>query len=126
MILVDTSLWIDHLRSEHPRLSALLNHGDVLVHPWVTGEIALGTLHHREEILGLLRGLPQAIVADHDEMLRFIDHHDLFGAGIEYVDAHLLASSRLTPDSALWTRDRRLSAVAESLGLAYQPPPARP
>lgn len=124
MILVDTSLWIDHLRSGNAGLARLLDNTEVLVHPWVIGELALGNLSRRAEVLGLLRGLPQAAVAENDELLRFIEQEALHGAGIGYVDAQLLAASRLTPDTTLWTRDKRLSAVAVRLGLGFQPPTA--
>lgn len=117
MILVDTSLWIDHLRSGNDTLVALLERGAVLAHPWVTGELALGNLGSREEVLGLLRSLPQATVAEDDEVLRLIEDEALHGAGIGYVDAQLLAASRLTPDARLWTKDKRLSTLAARLGL---------
>ncbi len=121
MILVDTSVWIDHLRAGDAVLQALLGDGKVLAHPFVTGEIALGPLRQRDVILGALQDLPQALVATDREMLHFIDRHGLFGLGIGYVDAHLLAAVRLMADAALWTRDKRLSAVADRLGLAADP-----
>jgi predicted nucleic acid-binding protein len=118
MILVDTSIWVDHLRAADDRLALLLDHGEVLTHPSVTGELALGTLRERELIFGALQDLPQAIIASDDEVLQFIDRQSLYGRGIGYVDAHLLTAVQLTPDAALWTRDRRLQAVAVQLGLA--------
>ncbi len=121
MILVDTSVWIDHLRSGNRALSALLQRGAVLGHPWVTGELALGNLAARAEILGLLRGLPRATAATDDEVLRLIEDEALHGLGIGYVDAQLLAACRLTRDAWLWSRDRRLAASAARLGLAYRP-----
>ena len=93
MILVDTSIWIDHLRTGDPELGELLRDGQVLAHPWVTGELALGHLSRRSEILGLLQNLPQATVATDDEVLTFRDKRHLFGLGIGYVDAHLLVSA---------------------------------
>jgi hypothetical protein len=102
-------------------LTELLVNGAVLAHPWVIGELALGNLSHRAEILGLLGGLPRATVARDDEILRLIELKTLYGAGIGYVDAQLLAATRLTRDTRLWTRDRRLSAVTTRLGLAFQP-----
>ena len=96
MILVDTSIWIDHLRSGNAALVRLLDNSAVLAHPWVTGELALGNLSHRDEVISLLRGLPQAALADNDEVLRLIDQEGLYGAGIGYVDAQLLAATRLT------------------------------
>ncbi len=121
MILVDTSLWIDHLRSGNDVLADLLDNNAVLAHPWVTGELALGNLTHRAEILALLRALPQATLAEHDEVLLLIEQQALSGAGIGYVDAQLLAASRLTPDTKLWTTDKRLANIAARLGLEYQP-----
>lgn len=122
MILVDTSIWIDHLRCGDAVLFGLLGNGAVFAHPWVTGELALGNLGQREEILELLHGLPQATVAADPEVLRLVEQESLYGAGIGYVDAQLLASARLTPDARLWTRDKRLSALAKSLALGFQPP----
>ncbi len=118
MILVDTSIWIDHLRTGDRELGELLRDGQVLAHPWVTGELALGHLSRRSEILGLLHNLPQATVATDDEVLTLIDKRQLFGLGIGYVDAHLLAATTLTTAARLWTRDKRLAAVAVQHGLA--------
>ncbi|MDT0263783.1 type II toxin-antitoxin system VapC family toxin [Jatrophihabitans lederbergiae] len=118
MILVDTSVWIDHLRTGEPDLAALLQDGHVLAHPWVTGELALGHLARRSEILGLLGNLPQATAATDVEVLSLIARHQLFGLGIGYVDAHLLAATMLTTGARLWTRDKRLAAVAAQHGLA--------
>jgi predicted nucleic acid-binding protein len=118
VILVDTSIWIDHLRTGDPELSELLRDGQVLAHPWVTGELALGHLSRRSEILGLLHNLPRATVATDDEVLTLIDKRQLFGLGIGYVDAHLLAATKLTTAARLWTRDKRLAAVAVQHGLA--------
>jgi hypothetical protein len=118
VILVDTSVWIDHLRAGDEPLAARLQAGEVLAHPWVIGELALGNLGQRQVILSSLRRLPQAAVATDEEVLLFIERNNLAGLGIGYVDAHLLASTRLSPGATLWTRDRRLSKVAEGLGLA--------
>jgi len=118
MILADTSIWIDHLNRNEPDLLRQLEAGAVLAHPFIIGEIALGNLRQRALILGALRDLPQAIIATDDEVMDFIDRHSLAGRGIGYVDAHLLASVRLTPDARLWTRDRRLSTLADGLGLS--------
>jgi predicted nucleic acid-binding protein len=128
VILVDTSVWIDHLRAGDPELASLLHNGDVLAHPWVTGELALGHLAQRSEILGLLQNLPQAKAATDVEVLTLVDSHQLFGLGIGYVDAHLLAATMLTTGARLWTRDKRLAAVAAQHGLASgnaQSPSAR-
>ena len=118
MILVDTSVWVEHLRVASAILTELLDHGEILGHPFVLGELTLGSLRQRETFLSDMRDLPQAIVAEDEEVLRLIDRHMLFGRGIGYVDAHLLAAARLTARSRLWTRDRRLQAVAAELGLA--------
>lgn len=125
MILADTSIWIDHLREGDATLARLLNDSAVLGHPCVTGELALGNMRNRGEVIGLLRDLPRATVAEHDEVLRLIADEQLHGHGIGYVDAQLLAASRLTPDAVLWTRDKRLSAVADRLGTSFQPPTRR-
>jgi predicted nucleic acid-binding protein len=123
VILVDTSIWIDHLRSGNATLARLLDTSAVVAHPWVIGELALGNLNHRDEVIGLLHGLPQATVATSDETLRLIDQEVLYGAGIGYVDAQLLAATRLTPDTTLWTGDKRLSAITTRLGLDFAPTP---
>lgn len=122
MILVDTSIWVDHLRAGHPTLVSLLDRGLVLGHPWVTGELALGHLSQRHEILGLLSSLPQAEVATPAEILIFVERHRLQGLGIGYVDAQLLAATRLTPDTRLWTDDKRLAAAGSRLGLLTDSP----
>jgi predicted nucleic acid-binding protein len=121
VILVDTSIWLDHLRSGDATLARLLGNGAVLAHPWVTGELALGNLSRRSELIDLLRGLPHATVADDDEVLMLIESEGLAGAGIGYVDAQLLAATRLTPDATLWTRDQRLAAAAGRLELEFRP-----
>jgi predicted nucleic acid-binding protein len=120
MILVDTSVWIDHFRAGEPVLANLLRETRVLMHPAVRGELALGHLAHREETLTLLGKLPASEIATDTEVLAFIDAHGLSGSGIGYVDAHLLAGVSLSLGARFWTRDRRLGAVAERLGLAYQ------
>jgi hypothetical protein len=118
VILVDTSVWVDHLRSGDARLAALLQAGDVLAHPFVTGEIALGNLKQRQTVLTALANLPQALVASDSEVLHFIDRNNLAGLGIGYIDAHLLASARLDAGTKIFTRDKRLQAVAIRLSLA--------
>jgi predicted nucleic acid-binding protein len=118
VILVDTSIWVDHLRWGDDRLTSLLNAGMVLTHPFVIGELALGNLGARETILSDLSDLPCAVVATESEVLRFIDRYALFGRGAGYVDIHLLAAVQLTADAELWTRDKRLHSIAVQLGLA--------
>lgn len=125
MILVDTSVWIDHLRTANANLARLLGDGAVLSHPWVTGELALDNLGNRAEVIALLRNLPRATVAADEEVLGLIDRATLAGTGIGFVDAALLAATRLTPDAKLWTRDKRLSAVAVRLGVGFAPPSER-
>jgi predicted nucleic acid-binding protein len=121
VILIGTSIWIDHLRSGDAGLARLLGEGAVLGHPWITGELALGNLGSRDEILVLMQGLPQATVASDHEVLTLIKRERLYGSGIGYIDAQLLAAARLPTDTALWTRDKRLLAVTVRLGLDYQP-----
>jgi hypothetical protein len=123
VILVDTSIWVDHLRSGDKVLTSLLDANLVLSHPFVIGELALGHLRQSELVLGLLQDLPQATVATDEEVLRFIGRHALTGLGIGYVDAHLLAATRLTAGASLWTRDKRLLAAAGRLGLVAEPSP---
>jgi predicted nucleic acid-binding protein len=118
MILVDTSVWVDHLRQGDAGLAAGLQAGAVGMHPFVVGELACGNLRARAEMLALLQALPPVPKANEFEVLYFIDTHSLMGCGIGYVDAHLLASSRLA-GAALWTRDKRLRAVATELALAH-------
>jgi len=122
VILVDTSVWVDHLRTSDERLAGLLDAGMVLVHPFVIGELALGSMGRRETVLSAMSDLPRAIVATDAEVLHFIDRHTLFGRGAGYIDVHLLAAVRLTAGAELWTRDKRLLGVAVQLGLAVTPP----
>jgi predicted nucleic acid-binding protein len=120
VILVDTSVWIDHLRSTNQQLVTLLTNNSVLAHSFVIGELALGTLRKPEGLLSSLVRLPQALRAEDAEVLQLIRTRNLAGLGIGYVDAHLLASTLLTPDASLWTHDKRLAAVASRLALAPQ------
>lgn len=117
MILADTSIWIDHLRRADVVLSERLTRQQILVHPFVTGEIALGSLKDRRSVVRELQRLPQVKAARDDEVLAFVERCGLAGRGIGYIDAHLLASVRLTPGARLWTRDKRLAEVADELSL---------
>jgi predicted nucleic acid-binding protein len=121
VILVDTSVWVEHLRRGLPRLATLLQEGRVLIHSWVIGELACGNLRNRADVLELLQGLPAAVVASDQEVLLMIEQHQLMGRGIGYVDAHLLASTKLS-HCQLWTQDRRLAVLAEERGLAAPEP----
>lgn len=118
MILVDTSVWIDHLRTSIASLADALEAEEVMVHPFIVGELACGELKQRGEVLRLLATLPSAIVATDDETLHFIERHHVMGKGIGYPDAHLLASIALTDGAQLWTRDKRLAAVAAELKMS--------
>jgi len=122
VILVDTSVWVDHFRGDEDGLADLLESGQVLIHPFIIGELALGQLRQRAVILEDLRALPSSDVATDEEVLHFIDSRAIFGRGIGYVDAHLLAAVTLTAGANLWTRDRRLASVAAELDLAASPP----
>jgi len=116
MILVDTSIWVDHFRQPNVRLAALLNNAEVLTHSFVIGELALGNLTNRNVILSLLHDLPIAPSAQDEEVLQLIERRSLHGVGIGYVDAHLIAAALLVA-SSLWTRDKRLQSVAARAGI---------
>ena len=120
MVLVDTSIWVDHLRSTNTGLAGLLDHGQVLIHPMVIGELACGNLHNRHTLIALLHKLPHAAEATHSEALHCLEHNRLMGKGVGWIDIHLLASVLLTPDASLWTKDRRLHAVAGELELCWR------
>ena len=117
MILADTSVWIDHLRLGNKRLQTLLEAGEICCHPFVLGEVACGNLKNRSEILTLLGVLPGSVVAEHNEVLAFIERHNLSGSGLGWIDVHLLASAKLTKCS-LWTMDRALGRAARNLGIS--------
>jgi len=118
MILADTSVWVQHFRRDDPRLRELLIDGQIRMHPFVIGEIACGNLRSRQKLLNDLRGLPAAISAGQEEVLGFLEQHRLFGQGITWIDAHLLASARLS-NCRLWTLDTRLLAAAKRLHMGY-------
>ena len=117
MILVETSVWIDHLRVADRQLAGLLLDEQVLCHPFVVGEIACGAMKRRAEILGLLQSLPPAPVVDFEEVLAFVEAHALMGSGLGWIDVHLLASARVAGER-LWSRDQRLARAARRLGVA--------
>lgn len=120
MILVDTSVWVDHLRSSEPKLAASLEGGRVMTHLFVVGELACGNLKNRGEILKLLGDLPAAPTATDMEALEFIERRALMGRGIGYIDVHLLAAAVLSVDTRLWTRDKRLADAAKELDIAFE------
>jgi hypothetical protein len=119
VILVDTSVWVEHLRFGVPALAALLDDGQVLMHPFVLGELACGNLKNRRVVLDLLVRLPAATTATDFEALRLIEGHALMGRGIGYIDVHLLAAARLGGTVGLWTRDSRLAEAAAALDVAF-------
>ena len=116
MVLVDTSIWIDHLRSGNAKLTALLNDGEAAIHPFIIVELACRNLKNRKEIISLLHALPHIDKADDDEVLFFIEKHKLMGLGIGLIDCHLLASCKLSK-AKLLTKDKRLHTAAEQLSL---------
>ena len=120
MILVDTSVWIDHLRSVDDGLASLLNDNQAMIHPFVIGELACGNLKNRTEALPRLQDLFTVPAATDAEVLFFIERQQLMGQGIGYVDAHLLTATALLSSACLWTRDKRLRTVAASLELLYK------
>lgn len=122
MILVDTSIWIDHFRKSEAILSERLLERKILSHPFTIGELACGNLVNRKQVLDRFADLPQAPVASDDEVLRLIEIHRLMGRGIGYIDAHLLASTALSNNTRLWTRDLRLRSIAEELELCFHEP----
>ena len=117
MTLADTSVWVDHLRRGNSRLGQLLLDGEVLSHPFVVGELACGFLTRRSEILSLLDTLPKIAVADHEEVLRLVDSHRLYGRGLGWIDMHLLASAVLS-NTPIWTLDKSLARSAKAIGVA--------
>jgi predicted nucleic acid-binding protein len=118
MVLVDTSVWVSHLREGNPRLVSLLNDGDVVCHPFIVGELACGNLRNRAEILSLLHSLPMADQAEHEEVLQFVESNDLMGRGLGYVDVHLLASAVLS-GVPIWTLDKKLRAACSKVDVCY-------
>lgn len=118
MVLVDTSVWVDHLRGKPTGLAKLLDEGAVVCHPFIIGELACGNIRNRDEILQLIQALPSTTQAEHDEVLQFIQANGIHGRGLGWIDTHLLASALLSGCS-LWTKDRSLATVAAEFNLAY-------
>lgn len=119
MILADTSVWVDHLRSPDPAFVSVLERGEVLMHPFVIGELACGHLRNRRELLALWGNLPACAVATDDEALGFIERMKLMGAGLGYIDVHLLAATALEGTARLWTHDKPLALVAARMHLLH-------
>lgn len=119
MILVDTSVWVDHLRRGEKVLAALLEDGRVCVHPFVIEELACGDLPNRSEFLELIAALPAAVVAEHDEVLRLLDNEKLYGKGLGAVDVHLIASARLS-SARLWSKDKAIRKETDRLRLTFE------
>jgi predicted nucleic acid-binding protein len=119
MVLVDTSIWVEHLRKGNRQLERLLTDAEVICHPFIIGELACGNINNRNEILSLLKSLPLAPVLEFDEFLFFIDENQLMGIGIGFVDVHILASAKLA-GTLLWTADKKLESVAIELSLNYK------
>jgi len=117
VILVDTSIWVDHFRMADERLARYITLDEIFAHPFVIGELAMGTLPQRPQSLRMLDKIEKISVARDSEVLAFVDRRGLHGIGIGYIDAHLLTATQLTPGTALWTRDKRLHAAAVRLGL---------
>ena len=122
MILADSSVWIDHLIVEDPHLVSMLDQQEILIHPMVIGELACGNMRDRADMMRLFRRLPKILAASHDEVLFLIEYHQMMGRGIGFIDAHLLASTAMTPSTRLWTNDRRLMVLSSELGVAYRQP----
>jgi predicted nucleic acid-binding protein len=119
MVIVDTSIWVTHLRQGSRQLEKLLMDAEVMCHPFIIGELASGNLKNRNEIISLLQSLPMAPTIEFDEFLFFIDRYHLMGKGLGFVDVHLLASAQLT-GIQLWTADKRLRSVADQLELTFK------
>jgi predicted nucleic acid-binding protein len=121
VIIPDTSIWIDHIHHRDPQLTELLTKRNILIHPFVVGEIALGSMKQYDGIIASLLTLPPAPIAAEEEVRFMIKRHAVMGSGIGYVDAHLLASALLTGEALVWTRDKRLHVAASRLDIAWEP-----
>jgi predicted nucleic acid-binding protein len=120
MMLVDTSVWIDHLRAKDEQLIKLLEQSQVSIHPMIIGELACGYLHQRQQLLSLWNNLPRVTEASNKEVLHCLEKNQLMGKGIGFIDLHLLASTLLTPNTFLWTRDRRLHGLAKQFDICWK------
>lgn len=120
MVLVDTSVWVSHLRTGNERLQQLLDNGEAATHPFIIGELACGNLKNRKEILTLLQFLPQSNLASNEEVMHFIEVNNLMGIGIGFIDAHLLASALLS-GLRIWTLDKKLDYAALKLSISFEP-----
>ena len=118
IVLVDTSVWVDHLRNDNERLRLMLESGEVLTHPFIIGELACGNLRNRNEILSLLEALPCAAIGQHEEVLLLVSERSLYGKGLGWIDMHLIASA-LIHDCSLWTLDKSLHRAAVKSGIAH-------
>jgi len=118
MVLVDTSVWVSHLRDGSVGLEKLLNDGEVVCHPFIVGELACGNLKNRHEILAFLQSLPMTILAEDGEVLKFIENHQLMGKGLGYIDVRLIAAAVLT-DVPIWTFDKTLEKITKKIGINY-------
>lgn len=126
MILADTSVWIDHFRHSSAALRAVIENDALLCHPAIIGELALGSLRDRRDVLSFLNAQREVAVATHDEVMGLIEHHGLFSMGIGYTDAHLLASTLIDSRAELWTNDRRLQAAAQKADARVYRPTTQP
>ena len=120
MILVDTSIWVDHLRNPEDGLTTLLNANDVLMHPMVIGELACGHMRNRKQALELWYRLPRINEAGHEQVISLIETHNLMGQGLGFVDMHLVCSVFNYSGSQLWTRDKKLNGIANKLNIAFE------
>ena len=118
MVLVDTSVWVDHLRKGDIGLDSLLDDGHVVCHHFIIGELACGNLQNRSQILSLLQALPLAVQSEHDEVMQLIENYRLMGSGLGFIDVHLLASAILS-DVLIWTYDKKLNQIAVEMGISH-------
>ena len=118
MVLIDTSVWVSHLRHGNSRLQKLLQEGRVAIHPFIIGELACGNISNRTEIISLMQSLPMLDLVEHEELLLFIEHNKMMGSGLGFVDVHLLAAAMLA-GIPLWTQDKKLKQACSLLGIDF-------